>query len=324
MKITLILLIVVLVSCSLTRNKNIEVSSDNLKEVVTILASDSLKGRLAGSGYDYKAAKYIEQKLIKYGFEPMFGDSGLVEFKLDRTPKLSWIYSIYGDSVTNVTYNVVMIKRAKKSDGIVVVGAHYDHMGVSKVDLPQHNQKVGDILYGANDNATGVSTMLELARLYSDNIDYMKRDMVAVSFGAEELGLLGAKEIVKKFKEEDVEIDFMFNFEMTGTLRGDSVLVLGNDSYDMTRSFAEVANPDSLIFVKEYSTSKGSDHAPFFYDATPIVCFATMGVVYYHVPQDDLSCINWDGMTKLTSYANNYFNYIMTMESLPKFTHNTK
>ena len=318
MKIIITLLVCLITySCGSVTGK---VSSDNLKEVVSVLASDSMKGRLAGSGYDYKAAKYIEQKLFKYGFEPMFGDSGLVEFELEGTASLSHTYSVYGDSITNKTYNVVMVRRVQNSDGTIVVGAHYDHMGISKVDMPKRNQKIGDVLYGANDNATGVSTMLELARLYSENIDHMKRDMIAVSFGAEELGLLGAKEIVNKFNDEKIKIDFMFNFEMTGTLRGDSVLVLGNDSYDIGKSFEEVSNPDSLVFINDYSTSKGSDHAPFFYNGTPIVCFATMGVVYYHVPQDNLDSINWDGMTKVTSYANSYFNHIMTMDTLPKFT----
>ena len=324
MKKYLMSLVVILASCSSTPKDIIKVSPENLKEVVTVLASDSLRGRLAGSGYDYKSAKYLEQRLTSFGFEPMFGDSGLVEFKLEGNENLSKTYSIYGDSITNITYNVVMIKRAKNSDGTIVVGAHYDHMGVSKVDMPKRNQKKGDILPGANDNATGISTMLELARIYSHDIDSMKRDMVAIAFGAEEIGLLGSKEIVRKFNEENIKIDMMFNFEMTGTLRGDSLLVLGNDSYDMAKSFVEVSNPDSLIFINESSLSKGSDHIPFFNNETPIVCFATMGVKYYHVPQDDLDCVNWEGLTSVTSYANDYFKYIMTVDTLPKFTPKSK
>ncbi len=300
-------------SCSANTKTVKTISSANLREVVEVLASDSLRGRLAGSGYDLKTAQYLEQKLVSYGYEPLFESGALVEFELPE--KLSRAYKIYGDSITNKTYNVVMIKRAKNAKENVLIGAHYDHMGVAKIDSENQGFKKGDIFRGANDNATGVSTTLELARMFDENES--KHNLVVALFGAEELGLLGSKALVEKFNADSIDIGYMINFEMTGTLRGDSVEVLGKDSHDMTKTFENV-DSDGLIFVKNNSTFHGSDHIPFYKNNTPIVCFATMGVVYYHVPQDDLNSINWEGHEKVTNYVYRYFSKIMSQDKLPE------
>ncbi len=321
MKYTLIALIVLLTnSCAVKSSpaESVEVSAPKLKEIVLTLASDSLMGRLSGSGYDLKSAQYIASVAESYGFEPLWDNNPLVEFEFpaERTAQ-----RYYGgvDSLINKTYNVVMIKRVANSDGTLLVGAHYDHLGVAKSDNDSRGITKGDIFYGANDNATGVATALEVARLYAQRSSTAKRDMIFASFGAEELGLLGAKALVSELDERDVEVDFMLNFEMTGTLRGDSVNILGVDNFDLATTMKFTPNVDSLIFVPIPALTYGSDHIPFNLEGIPVACFASMGAVYYHVPQDNIQSINWEGLTKITRYADQFVNTLMTTEQLPEF-----
>ncbi len=316
-----VLLLVLLFSATFSSfGQNTEINLKNLKSSVDTLCSDHLKGRLAFSGYDKIAAEYIEKQLLSYGYEPLWGGSGLVEFTIDKSSASSF-FRKYGEGTCDVTYNVVMIKRAKESDGIVLLGAHYDHLGVARGYDEWKQIKTGDIYNGADDNASGIAVMLETARLYALDAENSKRDVIIAGFGAEEIGLVGSTELVNKLNKEGIEIDFMVNIDMVGRAKDcEGFYIFGDDSFrGADKMFEEVANEDNIEFRMESTSECPSDNLPFAFNRTPALTFSTLPHKDYHLPSDDVKYIQWDGVVGITKYIKGLIHYLTTVKKLPKY-----
>ncbi len=147
-------------------------------------------------------------------------------------------------------------------DEVVIIGAHYDHVG-------QGEPVDGDIIAnGANDNASGTTAVLELAKYFANNPP--KRSMLFTLFSAEEMGLVGAKELAKELKDEELDLYTMFNIEMIGVpMEGRDYMayVTGYEISNLAEKFNEYAGGKILGFLpqaKEYSLFRRSDNYPFF------------------------------------------------------------
>lgn len=176
-----------------------------------------------------------------------------------------------------------------KLAGSVVVGAHYDHLGMGG------DNSLGDgspsIHNGADDNASGVAGLLEVARIASA-ADARRRDMLFVAFTAEEMGLLGSKHFVEKMSESTAPIA-MVNMDMIGRLRSNRLSVLGvataKEWAGMVLPACERHRVDCVTGGDGYGPS---DHSSFTAAGIPVLYFSTGAHSEYHKPSDDTATIN--------------------------------
>lgn len=254
------------------------------------LASDELKGRDSGSEGIELAAQYIEAYFKAHGVAPYFES--------------------YRDTLSNFrkpAYNIVGV--VEGSDPVlkgeyIVIGAHYDHIGVVK---PENGDYIAN---GANDNASGTSTVMELAKYFGTN-KTNKRSLVFALFSAEEKGLLGSEHLAKKLNEEQMNLYVMLNFEMTGVpLKGKDyfMYITGYEKSNL----AEVGNSyvdgkliGFLPTAKEYNLFQRSDNYPFYQElGVPSHTFCTFDFTnfdYYHKPGDEVKELNLDHMADLVN-----------------------
>ncbi|WP_163323499.1 M28 family peptidase [Draconibacterium mangrovi] len=187
-------------------------------------------------------------------------------------------------------------------DEYVVVGAHFDHLGMGGPGSGSRAIDTVAVHNGADDNASGVSAVIQLAeKLAGDKSN--KRSVLFVAFGAEEMGLLGSKEFTMKSPVETDKMVAMFNFDMIGRLKDDnSVSIGGTKTAEETEDLLNDLNPDfTLAFTGEGIGP--SDHASFYLQNIPVIYISTGAHPDYHTPQDDAELINFEGAQKVMSYS---------------------
>ena len=281
----------IMVSCGsgqMTQTPFAPTTADRIGEMMNYLASDDLKGREAGSEGIEMAAVYIENYFKSYGLTPYFES--------------------YRDTLSNFqkpSYNLVgMIEGndPELKDEFILIGAHYDHIGVV-------NPENGDpIANGANDNASGTISVLEMARYFGTQ-QTNKRSLIFALFSAEEKGLLGSKHLAKKLKEEGLNLYTMLNFEMTGVPMQDKDYLMYITGYEMS-NLAEVSNTyagENLVgflpTAKEFNLYQRSDNYPFHQEfGVPSHTFCTFdftNFAYYHKPGDEAGLMDFEHMSTM-------------------------
>lgn len=176
---------------------------EKLEKHVYTLAADSLNGRQAGSIYAMITSDYIAHQFSEAGVEPFFPDDYFQPFLL---PKLV-------NNGKSTYRNVVGIIRGNDSilkDEFIVVGAHFDHLGYEI----KNGTKI--VYNGADDNASGVATLIELARALKQQQSQLKRSIVVVAFDAEELGLYGSQYFAYSRILPIQNIKLMLSIDMVG------------------------------------------------------------------------------------------------------------
>lgn len=265
-------------------------NSEGIGKIMNFLASDELQGRDSGSEGIAKAADFIEGIFKANGIKPYF--------------------EYYRDTLSNFekpAYNMVgMIEGTdpELKNEFIILGAHYDHIG-------RIEPKDGDdIANGANDNASGTATVLELAR-YFGNAKANKRSILFTLFSAEEQGLLGSKHLAKKLKESGLNLYAMLNFEMVGVpLQHDDYLMYLT-GYDLS-NLASVSNGYTeknvagfLPKAKEFNLFNRSDNAPFheIYNV-PSHTYSTFDFTnfdHYHQVGDEAEAMDFDHMANVVN-----------------------
>lgn len=264
--------------------------AERIGEMMNYLASNDMKGRDTGSEGIEMAAKYIENYFRSYGLKPYF--------------------ETFRDTLSNFkkpAYNIVGVVEGSDPElkkEFIVIGAHYDHIGII-------NMENGDaIANGANDNASGTTTVLEFARYFGKN-KTNKRTLIFALFSAEEKGLLGAKHLAKKLKDADLNLYTMLNFEMTG------VPMVGKDYFMYITGYnrsnlAEVSNAyakENLIgflpTAKEYNLYQRSDNYAFHQEfGVPSHTFCTFDFTnfdHYHKVGDEPDIMDFEHMAKVVN-----------------------
>lgn len=196
----------------------------------------------------------------------------------------------------------------------VVVGAHYDHVGITKSRTGEN--KSPQIHNGADDNASGTSALLELAR-WAVKDTSLKYNYVFAAFSAEEKGLFGSKAFCSRPWVNNENIIYMLNMDMVGRLgcQGDTISAIGVGSSVVWDQFLDsVPHPDFSI-KKIAGAPAYSDHAPFLKKGIPVMFFTTGLHPDYHTPNDDTEWINFKGMAELQSYMQQF---ILKAEKLPE------
>ena len=188
----------------------------------------------------------------------------------------------------------------KLKNELIVIGAHYDHLGHGNEFSLAKKEEFGQIHHGADDNASGDATLLEVARALSK--EKLRRTIVFIAFGAEELGCLGSEYLVKHPTQSfDVKhCVAMLNLDMVGRCRDDKLFVAGVASGTGFDKLLEEENKDlGFKLVPSKEGFGGSDHQPFQNAGVPVLFFFTGQHPDYHRPTDTADKLNYADMAKV-------------------------
>jgi hypothetical protein len=289
------------------------------------LAADSLNGRLAGSREDSLTADYIRAELRSYGYRPLC-EGGWQNFDCVMSKTIAEGMQL--ERVNARSRNVVMMlvphnksMTTELFPESIVIGAHFDHLGTGGVNSGSRTPHINAVHNGADDNASGVAMILELAKRLSQDDRPLKRNILIVAFGAEEQGLVGSKYFIEHIPEEAGNVVMMINFDMIGRL--DSLRnfhVGGIGTFDGAEQLVRsITNPDSLKFVISHDGYGSSDHLPFYANGVPVLYFHTGVHFDYHTPSDKIEKINYAGMKSIADLVYPVIYSISTAENPPVY-----
>lgn len=284
----------------------------SIAEDVQFLASDSLQGRATGTTTELQAADYLKQRMEQMGLQPM-GNAGTYfqtfTFRDERDPHKEVEYVSASDSTTTGTNVIGYIDN--QAEHTVVIGAHYDHLGYGGQGSLHRGQP--EIHNGADDNASGVSVMLQLAERLNDSIP--GSNYLFMAFSGEELGLLGSNYFVKNPTIDLKKVNYMINLDMVGRLRPDSTLsISGTGTAKRWNQTLNANNTDFNLVLKESGVGP-SDHTSFYLQDIPVLHFFTGQHEDYHKPSDDSDKLNYEGMDRIASYI---YDVVEDLDGSPK------
>jgi len=207
-----------------------------------------------------------------------------------------------------VTQNVVGYIEGsdpKLKDDYIVIGAHYDHLGMGG---PGSGSRMPDTLAvhnGADDNASGVGGIMALADAFLQMKEKPKRSIIFVAFSGEEMGLLGSNYFVKHPPVELKKIKAMFNFDMIGRLPKDSASLMISGTGTSIEAEEILTNYKPSDFAIKFSPEGygASDHSSFYMENIPVFFFTTGAHDDYHTPNDDADRINYVGEKAVLDYS---------------------
>ena len=259
-----------------------QTQQERLTRHVYTLASDSLRGRKAGSEDAAKAAAYIVGQFEEMGLQPYFEEGWYQPFERSG--------NTYKNVIGVIPGNDPVLK-----DEYIIIGAHYDHLGV-----------MNDQIYnGADDNASGTATVIEMARILKSQQSNLKRSIIIAAFDAEEIGLWGSNYLSRQLDLSKVKL--MMSVDMVGWLeKGKTLQLQGTATIkDGKRLVCEEAEKMHInIKAKNFETS--------IFGATDTQSFAKKGVATlyvttglkspYHKPEDDPELIDYEGLDRIADY----------------------
>ena len=265
-----------------------EAVKERLSKDMLVLTSDSLQGRESGTIYEIKARDYIAAQFHDIGLKPVVGDTSFNQRFLTIENEKSY-YNVCG----------FLDNKAAKT---IVIGAHYDHIGMGNFGS---RFGPGQIHSGADDNASGVVAMLEMARYLStqkqETYNYM-----FVAFTAEEIGLFGSEYFVNSSISKKLNINYMINFDMVGRFNFDHkkrIIMFGTGSSPQWKKVFKNFKPENFKLKKIKYGPPFSDHASFYIKGIPVLYFTTGTPDEYHTPSDIYKIINFDGMADFLEYV---------------------
>ena len=295
---------------------------DDMRQTVEYLASQELGGRYPGSAGDTLASEFIKYQL-----------RGL---KLKRIvkgkKKLGYFHNFtYGKTEQRHTHNIIAVlpgKDKKLKHEYILVGSHYDHLGMGGKDSGSRRPDTLAVHPGADDNASGDAVVLELAKHFKKA--RQSRSIIFAFFGAEEQGLIGSKQFVEWMKKEDTGrkhlpnnikgIVAMVNLDMVGRMRDNSLSVSGTGTSSNFKALAEQVAEKTSVNISCTADGYGpSDQASFVAADIPVLYLTTGGHMEYHTPADVPSTINYDGMQQTLNYTKELVTQLANLPDAPDF-----
>jgi len=260
------------------------IRTEDLQQHVNVLASDTFEGREAGSRGGRAAAAYLATELKKLGVEPR-GTGGTY-------------FQDFGSNFRNVV-GVIAGDDPRLSREYILIGAHYDHVGYGS----RQNSfgPLGRIHNGADDNASGLATLLELIEACTLLPSKPRRSLLFAFWDAEEMGLLGSKHWVNSPTVPLHSVVLALNVDMVGRLREQTLEIYGTRSTTGLRRFVSQSNrADKLKLDFPWDNTSDSDHYPFFSNSIPYLMLHTRKHDDYHRPSDDPDKVNFDGIENIS------------------------
>lgn len=270
---------------------------EQLKADVSYLADDKLEGREIGTKGEELAATFIAERYAQIGLTPKGTDGFFQTFsrKLEQDPHST----TPTDTGIVVGRNVVgFIDNGAKQT--VIIGAHYDHLGYG-----QHGGSLSAgepaIHNGADDNASGVAVLLQLATELKSGPK--SNNYLFIAFSGEERGLWGSNFFTKEPTMKLEDVNYMINMDMVGRLNEEKKLAInGTGTSPVWKDVLEKLNGDQFDLVLSESGVGPSDHTSFYLKDIPVLHFFTGQHDDYHKPSDDVDKLNFDGMQQVTYF----------------------
>lgn len=266
------------------------ITANNLEKHVYTLADDNMEGRGFGSEAGNRAAEYIKNQLIAAGVSPL-SDTGYYHHFSHRVSVLN----INGKNVVGL----IKGNNPELNDEFIVIGAHYDHIGY-QID---NDEKI--VYNGADDNATGVGAMIEIAKALVMNKQKLGRSVVVVAFDGEESGLIGSKHFVEDELIPPHKIKCMFSLDMLGMYEKAQMLEMkGAGTLSKSEKLLNEIALKQGITVSKMSNNVVSRTDTRYFGAKGIPAIhATTGTLSpYHKPEDDPNLIDYRGMEQISEY----------------------
>ncbi|MCK4677399.1 MAG: M20/M25/M40 family metallo-hydrolase, partial [Bacteroidales bacterium] len=288
-------------------------SEKRMMSTIKYLASEELKGRGLGTPEIDMAAEYIAQQFEEAGLKPVKGTYyQKFSHKFDEKGELS---------LTNVM-GVIPGTDPNLKEEPVVISAHYDHLGFGWPDVRKGNE--GKIHYGADDNASGVATIIELAHTMAKTVK-PKRTILFLACTAEEAGLIGSRYFVAHSKDYfKGEIFANVNIDTDGSLFDKKLLVLNANSAKEWKFI--FMGTDYTTGVKTEVIDKdldASDQFAFIEKGIPAVQLFTGATENYHRPSDTYEKIDGKGLVKVAIVSKEVLGYLADREDLMNYTGKT-
>lgn len=267
----------------------VSIKAEELKNHVEWLSADAREGRMSGEPGCDAARDYIKRELENYGLPVM-----LDEFRVGK-----------GDGTAENIY--AWIEGSEYPDQLVVVGAHYDHIGKGR----------NGVFNGADDNASGTAAVLAMAKALAPLKGQNKRTIVFQFYAGEEEGLVGSEYYVKhpKFPKDKPSMDkhiFMENLDMIGYSKIEEKIFQRVDNGPLAPIIEKMTEKYPFAArVTNYGTSGGaSDHAPFVESKVPAIFLHTGLHANYHKTTDDADKLNYVGMGFIAQYGLDFLWYV--------------
>ena len=297
---------------------------DAMKQTVEYLASQELGGRFPATVGDTLASEYIVSQLRSLKLKPIIKGKKKIGYYHDFT---------YGKTQAEerTTHNIIAVLPGKDKQlkhEYIVVGSHYDHLGMGGKDSGSRRPDTLGVHPGADDNASGDAVVLELAKYFKKARS--PRSIIFAFFGAEEQGLIGSKNFLEWMKKADAQrinlpqdkkgIVAMVNLDMVGRMRDHAMSVSGTGTSSNFKAMAEAAAEQTNVNISCTPDGYGpSDHASFVAQEIPVLFLTTGGHMEYHTPDDVPSTLNYDGMQQTLDFSKELITRIANMPTTPDY-----
>lgn len=318
-----------------------EIGAPWFMDINTVLEDNSSNPHFDLTGYIYDFAKVAKQKGAT---AVVWYNSGSKEDKLsfnpkDKSPVLSLpvfylqksaVSTFLAQEVASLTFKGSAVLGDKIRNGVnvvgfidngaantVVLGAHFDHLGYGEDGNSRYEKKEPAIHNGADDNASGTATLIEMAAQLK-KLKAKANNYLFIAFSGEELGLYGSKHFTEQPTIDLKTVNYMINMDMVGRLN-DSTKTVTIGGYGTSPIWASLLSqgqgeiktalttkPAGSFQIKIDSAGSGpSDHTSFYRKDIPVLFYFTGLHTDYHKPSDDADRINYAGMVKILRHMQN-------------------
>jgi len=305
-------------------------SADAMRADVEVLTDARFEGRETGKPGAYAAGDWIAGRMEALGLTAA-GDSGYHQaFRYKPHPPMQ----VHGHGDSSMTMGMAVVQEivgknvigatAALSDTTRrwgVFGCHHDHLGWGDENSLWRGVAEGDSAMhpGADDNASGVALLLELASRHTA-VPMVDHPLLMASFSGEEKGLWGSNHFTDEPTVGLEHVDWMINFDMVGRLRGDTLAVYGNGTSPVWNGILDSCNArDGAGFELVLSESGvgPSDHTSFYLEDIPVLHFFTGQHEDYHKPTDTSDKLNYEGMVRIADFAQCLAQELALQDSIP-------
>ena len=310
--------------------------ADRIKQVSELMQGEKdkvLGFKEAGQSSGRKMPVFFcSRKSFEPVIESAFGERSLkqIEDEIDESLKPQST-AIMGWQVTGESQviehkakikNVIAVLEGEGplADETVVVGAHYDHIGMGGTGSGSLAPWTRAIHNGADDNASGTAGLLEIARRFATAEKPPRRRIVFIAFTGEERGLLGSAKYVREPRFSLEKTVAMVNLDMIGRLKDDKVIIQGTKTAaEFDKLIDDVNETYKFKITKKPGGYGPSDHSSFYAKQIPVFHIFTGTHSDYHRPSDDFEKVNVEGMRRVTEMVGDIVASIVDSEDRPKY-----
>ncbi|MBX2993113.1 MAG: M20/M25/M40 family metallo-hydrolase [Bacteroidetes bacterium] len=273
----------------------------------------------------------VRKSVLEELLAPLKRDLGGIQesIKANRRPATFDIPGVIISLETEViqvmsrTANVLgYVEGTTHKDEVVVIGAHFDHLGYGGEGSGSLQPDVIAIHNGADDNASGTAALLEIAQKFAASNNPPTRTVLFIGFSGEELGTLGSQYYTNNPYFPLNQTVAMLNMDMIGRMKENTLTVHGVGTSPVWNDVVKKWNtaPDTMSIRTVADGFGPSDHASFYTKDIPVLFFFTGTHSDYHKPSDDWDKLNYEDKQRIAHYIYNIANDVQSMTPRPQFT----